>query len=384
MVKNTNILIQKENEDILSFDKRVSELAYQHIGYAFFECSNYNTNNHTFSLYIVWNDCVNSRLEDAFPPTGFLIHCSEQIANCLLYENEGIPVFGKFISHNGIINVTELLIRFFDRNYVVSYTGVNAKIPDNIYFIKTEDVDMDKYNSVLDKSAVTNKSFGNKNSVTNKGSYNASFALGSYNAGSFNLGSFNIGSFRNRMLSMGSFVNGSFRVNRGSFNLGSFNLGSFNKGSFNVTSYNLGSFNLSSFSLSSFNLTSFNLGSFNWNTFNLSSFNLGSFRIGSFNIGSFNLGSYNISFGNNSSFKSGLFELGSYVLGSFNVNYSNSSYRNMLGSMNRSGSFANLSGSYNVLSDNAYYNEVAENYPFENLLKEIFGIGLMGYGLNLI
>ena len=158
-------------------------------------------------------------------------------------------------------------------------------------------------------------------------------------------------------------ASGSF--NLGSFNVGSFNLGSFNLGSFSLSSFNLGSFNLSSFKLGSFNLGSFNLSSFNMSSFNLSGFSLGSFNLGSFNLDSFNLGSFNLSSFNLGSLNLGSFDLGSFSLGDFK---------------------------YTVDSSTSFY---ASTLPFKTSLKpeefsmpsfykDVYGIGYLGYGLNLI
>lgn len=143
------------------------------------------------------------------------------------------------------------------------------------------------------------------------------------------------------------------------FNLGSFNLGSFNVGSFNIGSFSIGSFNLGSFNLSSFNLGSFNIGSFNLGSFNVSSFSLGSFNVSSFILGSFNASSFSLG-----SFRQGSFNIGSFDLGSFSpvdfetLDETNHNYH------------INIAGS-EVINISDFY-------------KDVFGIGYLGYGLNLI
>ena len=97
-VSKTSSIVKNENESVIDYDNRINLADYQHIGYAFFECSNYNLSNHSYSLYIVWNQKVNSILEDPLPQVGFSIKCSENTAKQLSFETEGQPVFAKFIS----------------------------------------------------------------------------------------------------------------------------------------------------------------------------------------------------------------------------------------------------------------------------------------------
>ena len=136
-----------------------------------------------------------------------------------------------------------------------------------------------------------------------------------------------------------------------SFCVGSFNVGSFNVGSFNIGSFNVGSFNAGSFSLGSFNIGSFNVGSFNVGSFSLGSFNVGAFNVGSFSLGSFNVNSFNIC----------SFNVSSFNLGSYNI-------------FSAGSATAGLYGSCMAMN--------VSDIPYFDLLKEIFGIGMLGYGLD--
>lgn len=384
MARINEYLIQKDNETLDSFDRRISGLPYQHIGYAFFECSNYNQEKHIFALYIVWNQRINSLLEDMLPPSGFQLRCSSTMAECISFENSAVPVFGKLSSTDGVINVTDMIIRYFDRNYVVSYTGINTNVPDNIVFKNIPELNEKEYDFILKSASVMNSSFPHDiNMKDTNSSYTTSF-----NVADFTIKNFKASSFYNKFITS---------FNAGSFNLSSFKAGSFNTGSFNIGSFNMGSFSLGSYFAGSYkgtllNTGSFNLSSFNLSSFNISSFNLGTFNISSFNISSFNFGSFNLNLLKNisGSFRNILLDTGSFFAGSFNKSYLlNSSFnKNFFNSGSFSaGSYKNgLIGSFNinVLSDEYINTSKEDSYPYESLLKEIFGIGFMGYGLNLI
>lgn len=369
MAEKINIFSRIKGENIADYDNRISNLPLQHIGYAFFECCNYDIYHHTFSLYITWNDRINGLLEDKLPPCGFIIHCSEQVAVTLSNERTAQPILAKFTSCDGIINVTNLLFRFCGRNYAVSYTGAYVHIPDESYYFNINDIDNEFVESYQSNNGPGNSSFANSTAILNRGSFNVTKPLGSYRYGSFNAEGFKNSSFYIKYFNNTSFknslaLNTSFRnisANISSFNLGSFNFGAINGGSFNLSSFNVGSFNFGSFNWNLFNLSSFNLGSFNWNFFNLGTFNRGSFNRGSFNLSSFSIETFTLSSFNLSSFNMGSNRFKLSENGSFNT-----------------GSFRN------VLSDEQYYNNNIQGLIFEDFLKEIFGIGYMGYGLNLI
>lgn len=374
MARINEYLIQKDNETLDSFDRRISGLPYQHIGYAFFECSNYNQEKHIFALYIVWNQRINSLLEDMLPPSGFQLRCSSTMAECISFENSAVPVFGKLSSTDGVINVTDMIIRYFDRNYVVSYTGINTNVPDNIVFKSIPELNEKEYDFILKSASVMNSSFPHD---INRKDTNSSYTT-SFNVADFTIKNFKASSFYNKFIT--------------SFNAGSFNLSSFKAGSFNIGSFNMGSYYAGSYKGTLLNIGSFNWGSFNLSSFNISSFNQGTFNISSFNISSFNFGSFNLNLLKNisGSFRNILLDTGSFFASSFNKSYLlNSSFnKNFFNSGSFSaGSYKNgLIGSFNinVLSDEYINTSKEDSFPYESLLKEIFGIGLMGYGLNLI
>jgi len=323
-----NELNRKSVEKLDAYDNRINSYDPLLVGYAYFGPCGYHGQSSSYGLYIVWNGEINSLLKAPHPEYGYAIECDKDSAIRFYTNMQGVGVYGKLQSIAGKVTIPYMHLADADSTYQVSYIGMSVARPDGICFQNmTDNKPADIFES---KSEAGCEATG-------------SFNLGSFNLGSFNLGSFNLEGF-----------------NLGSFSLSSFNLGSFNLSSFNLGSFNLGSFNLSSFNLSSFNLSSFNLGSFSLSSFNLSSFNLSSFSLGSFNLGSFNLGSFNLG-----SFNHGSFDLGSFSLGDFK---------------------------YAVDSSTSFY---ASTLPFKTSLKpeefsmpsfykDVYGIGYLGYGLNLI
>ena len=318
-----NELNRKSVEKLDAYDNRINGYDPLLVGYAYFGPCGYHGQSSSYGLYIVWNGEINSLLKAPHPEYGYAIECDKDSAIRFYTNMQGVGVYGKLQSIAGKVTIPYMYLADADSTYQVSYIGMSVARPDGICFQNMTD---NKPADIFESNS--------------EAGWEAS---GSFNLESFNVGSFNLGSF-----------------SLSSFNLGSFNLSSFNLGSFNLSSFNLGSFNLSSFNLGSFNLGSFSLGSFNMSSFNLSSFSLGSFNLGSSNLGSFNLSSFNLG-----SFNLGSFDLGSFSLGDFK---------------------------YAVDSSTSFY---ASTLPFKTSLKpeefsmpsfykDVYGIGYLGYGLNLI
>lgn len=326
-------LSKQEGESLIDYDKRINSLKAQHIGYAFFRSINYNASNHQFSVYIVWNGKFNQSLNDPMPDGGFVIHCSEKEAMELCKVNAGVKIYSRLYSCEGRLTARDIIVFFNDKKYVLSFTGVSVSKPEMVCFM---DVDSNSFLAEDDNEPVIGEFESNRKIKQS--------------------GSFNIGSFRNKAYSTGSFLNGSYTV--GSFNISSFNIGSHRIGSFNASSFNIGSFNLETLSKGSFNIGSYTAGSFS-----IESFLRGSYSVGSYVLGSFSAGLYN-----NSS--TGSFNIGSYDISSFN-----------LSSFNIGSYSSNIWGSYSC--DVMDMNDT-ESFPYEKLLCELFGIGKMGYGLNLL
>lgn len=176
-------------------------------------------------------------------------------------------------------------------------------------------------------------------------------------------------------------------VESGSYNLEAVKVESSFDGN-SASSYNLAGFDANSFNLSSFNISSFNISSFNLNIFNISSFNISSFNTfglsNSFNISSFNAFWMNNSF-NVSSFNTFWLSAGSFINTSFNMDICK-------GSFSVSGSAMSVWNYNFVLPDDTDNHEVndgelaskeVEDYLFKQFY-EVYGIGCLGYGLNLI
>ena len=373
-------------ETVEEYDNRINMLSPFHAGYAYFGGNAYDEYHHIYGLYITWSGELNRYLFDPLSEYGFVIHCPINEAVGFFKQGVAERIYVKLKSKKGILYGDTFTMNANDKEYVVSYTGMCVNKPEYLCFSGMTNPDVPDFGSYF-VSSYYNGSFtaGSFNlSSFNTGTINiGSFNLSSFNTGSFNLGSYNLGSFNLSMFNTGSFNTGSFILssfNIGSFNLGSFNLSSFNIGLFTFGSYNVGSFYLGSFygglfSFGSylsgtFNIGSFNFGAFNFGTYNISSFNIGSFNLGLFNTGSFNVGSYNIGSFNLGIFNTGSFNIGSYTLSSFNMGvYNTGSYIS-----------TSIAGDYDYgrLSPADYYD--LRDY----IMHEVYGIGCLGYGLNLI
>ena len=327
-------LDRKSGESLEAYDNRINALEPLLIGYSYFSASGYDAEECIYGLYIVWNGEVNDKLKNPHPEYGYCINCDMDSALQLFGGGNGIGVYGKLYSYQGKISVISMSISYADDIYGVIYLGRSVQKPDNVCFLNMKDGD---------KKLVSEVAAQNDISV-GAGSFSVgSFSIEHFSVGSFNLGSFNVGSFSLSGFNTGSFNLGSFNI--GSFKLSGFNTGSFNLGSFNISSFNMGSFNIGSFSLGSFSLSSFNAGSFSLGSFNLSSFNLGSFNLGSFNLGNFNVGS--IAVANNDS--------------------------------------NNESNNKTAQTDGMPITTLSkEEFNMKDFYKDVFGIGYLGYGLNLI
>ena len=324
-------LARKKNESLSDYDKRINSMPAFHAGYAYFGMNAYDDFHHIYALYITWNGEVNSKLFDKLNDFGYVIHCSAGEAENFCNSKTGYLVYVKLRSDNGNLYCDKQYIPYNGKNYLVSYTGMCVPKPDFVYFneLAEDKIELDTSAEVmlLPTSATLNASSFNISSGLFRNIKGSSFNIGSYNVSSFNIGSFNIGSFY-----AGSF-NVSF-INNGSFNISFFNTGSYNIGSFNIGSY-----------LSLF---------FKNGSYNVSSYNIGSFNLGSFNLSSFNLGSY---------------LSGSYKMGSRSFE--------QLKEVN------NDTDSNNEIIDekmNQYY----KDKQIDLIIHEIYGIGCLGYGLNLI
>ncbi len=332
-------LNRKSIEKMEAYDNRINACDPLLVGYAYFGPCGYHGQSSSYGLYIVWNGEINSLLDAPHPEYGYAIECDKDSAIRFYTNMQGVGVYGKLQSVGGKVTIPYMFLANEDEIYQVSYIGMSVARPDGICF---QNMNANKPQDI----SASDDSYA----MSNTGSFN----LGSFSLGSFDIGSFDIGSFNLAIFNIGSFNLGSFDIS--SFSLGSFNISSFNLGSFSLSGFNLGSFNLSSFNLSSFNLGSFNLGSFNLGSFKLSSFNLSSFNLGSFNLGSFNLGSFNLS-----SFDLGSFNTGSFDLQGFDIsNFGPKSALPFKTSLK------------------------PEEFNMQSFYKDVYGIGYLGYGLNLI
>ncbi len=364
-------------ETIKDYDNRINQIPKIHAGYAFFHPANYDEFRHVFSVYLVWNGEFNEKLVDAMPPGGYQLHCSVKEAETFLHHKAAIPVFAEILSNQGKLLLKEILLEFNDKCYPVTYNGCEVYSPEEFCFWEIQENEKGMFWK-------TEKPHESLNSSVNYYT-NGSFPVGSYRRFSGN-GSFRAGSFRRSVFRTGSFPSGSFRVRsfqsgsyRGVYVLGSYRIGSF-KGGLGLGSYT-GSFGRGSFSLKNYLTGSFRnhlwqgsyqRGSFR-REFRLENWLGGSFRRG-YGAGSFFAGSFRTIFNGQNGYLGSYRKTSPAVSGSFQGSFR---YQNRFGN-----------GSYSPLVKDITLREEELNYLVfleeEKMIQEIFGIGSLGYGLNLI
>ena len=314
------------NETKAQYRQRLADAAFVHAGYAYFGANSFDSCLKHYRLTICWNGEFNCKLSSPNPDRGYIIECSTQEARSIYNMGAVCPVYVKL----GVLLqqpvCTDIKVLCKNKDYDVKYLGLNEYSIDEAYFpdFFSADYDVELF----------------ENTANKKERYDSGFNI---NKGGLLFLDDNINSID--CIKQTEHIK---RLDAGDFNYGSFNIGSFSLGSFNLVSFSIGSFNMGSFNMGSFSIGSFNMGSFS-----MRSFNLGSFSIGSFNFGSFNLGSYN---------------LGSFNFGSF------------------SDVFFNMK-SISTTDDSTSRSNDEENDVMRlryDIMRDVFGVGLLGYGLDLI
>lgn len=382
-VRQSYSFYRKLNEGVNEYDNRINALPIQHIGYAYFSSVNYNADRNQFALYPVWNGSINSMLEDPLPEGGFKIDVTVNEAADLCKDYHGIKIWGHFTSVNCKLYVKKFYIIHNHKKYEASYIGCPMAIPENVCFMGTNDDEGDIEDVLYRVSPSQKTSFGKGSGLGIKGFNNGSYrAHGSYRW-------INSSSYRpwgsNNKLFAGSYRGfGTYR------NFGSYNF-------FGETSYRaFGTHNsLGETSYRAFGTYSF-LGETSYRAFGTYNFlSETSYRA---------FGTYN--FLSETSYRafgtySFLGETSYRASGTYNF-FRETSYRafgtySFLGqsSYRPSGSYAyeyeyeyEKSGSYRRGLESNTSGMVIESHDtfpdFEKMINEVFGIGRMGYGLNLI
>ena len=390
-VRQNYSFYRKLNEGVNEYDNRINALPIQHIGYAYFSSVNYNADRNQFALYPVWNGSINSMLEDPLPEGGFKIDVTVNEAADLCKDYHGIKIWGHFTSVNCKLYVKKFYIIYNHKKYEASYIGCPMAIPENVCFMGTNDDEGDIEDVLYRVSPSQKTSFGKGSGLGIKGFNNGSYrAHGSYrwiNSSSYRpWGSNNIfktGSYRG-FGTYNTLGGTSYRAFGTHNSLGETSYRAFGTYSFlGETSYRaFGTYNFfSETSYRAFGTYSF-LGETSYRAFGTYNFlSETSYRA---------FGTYNF-----------LGETSYRAFGTYNF-FGETSYRalgtySFLGqsSYRPSGSYAyeyeyeyEQSGSYRRGLESNTSGMVIESHDtfpdFEKMINEVFGIGRMGYGLNLI
>lgn len=376
-VRQSYSFYRKLNEGVNEYDNRINALPIQHIGYAYFSSVNYNADRNQFALYPVWNGSINSMLEDPLPEGGFKIDVTVNEAADLCKDYHGIKIWGHFTSVNCKLYVKKFYIIHNHKKYEASYIGCPMAIPENVCFMGTNDDEGDIEDVLYRVSPGQKTSFGKGSGLCIKGFNNGSFrAHGSYrwiNSSSYRPWGSNIifktGSYRG-FGTYNTLGSTSYRAFGTHNSLGETSYRAFGTYSFlGETSYRaFGTYNfLSETSYRAFGTYSF-LGETSYRAVGTYNF-LGETSYRAF-------GTYNF-FGETSYRALGTYSFlgqSSYrTFGSYAYEYE---YEYEKRGSYRRGLESNTSGM--VI-------ESHDTFPdFEKMINEVFGIGRMGYGLNLI
>ena len=418
MGKKFDWLDSYKNESVKGYDKRINQSSIQLAGYIFFDHCNYDLDRHAFATYIIWNGELNKKFQDPFPQGGYEVHCSQNDADLFCQNKAGIPVYLKILAKNRRLYAKNIIIKFHNKLFMVSFTGCQVRIPDQICFHGFVKEQLDMYTEkcisdyannemqtepgIMAKLAFRNRKANRRllsNDAETGNLLRSSFPAGSAYClrGSFPIGSaYRLqGSFPNgsayRLLE--SFPAGSGYRMQGSFSLGSGNyVGSGFLGSGFLGSGFLGSgfrmFFEHEYEYETGTGGSYSVGSgFRWreNLFGSGLHLQGSFlaKLGGRLQGSFVTGS------------GGRLQ-GRFVTGS--AGYLQDSYipkkvkrrqeNDLLGCgilpKKNTAEVISLSGEGEEDLFEPKSREELEKEIYEQAMKEIFGVGFLGYGLNLI
>ena len=348
-----------DGESEAEYTNRIENMPLKHIGYAYFRSVNYNSSNCFFAVFPVWNGAINTRLEDPLPEGGFKIDATPDEAKELCKNYMGLKIYGSFNITGGMLRVKKLCIPALGKVFELIYNGCLTRIPENVYYCGTDNTSDDVIVSCAENTSYkafgTYESFG-ETSYRAFGTYE-SFGETSYRAfGTYE--SFGETSYR-AFGTYESFGETSYRA-----------FGTYE--SFGETSYRaFGTYE-------SFGETSYRA----FGTYE--SFSETSYRA---------FGTYE-SFGETSYRAFGTYEsFGETSYRAFGTyeNFGETSYRAFGTYDNFDMTSYRSSGSYTspVLEDVSAPCKSIDNTPmkraeWEELMNQVYGIGRMGYGLNLI
>lgn len=134
MGKKFDWLDSYKNESVKGYDKRINQSSIQLAGYIFFDHCNYDLDRHAFATYIIWNGELNKKFQDPFPQGGYEVHCSQNDAELFCQNKAGIPVYLKILAKNRRLYAKNIIIKFHNKLFMVSFTGCQVRIPDQICF----------------------------------------------------------------------------------------------------------------------------------------------------------------------------------------------------------------------------------------------------------
>ncbi|MBQ8262447.1 MAG: hypothetical protein IJZ00_09195 [Lachnospiraceae bacterium] len=375
-----------KSETVENYDNRINQMPGFHAGYAFFHPVNYNAADHVFAVYMVWNGEFNAVLQDSMPQGGYVVHCSCKEAASLSEGWTGLPVYAKVVSKDGRIYIKEILLDYNEKHFVISYNGCDVVPPEEICFWDLGNVNaffapkpVDSAGSFYRLQGSGKYLLGSYRGLRGSGrlrwQFGSGMGLGLGNGFGYGSGKTFLGSYR-KMQGSGKYLLGS------GFGLG-YGLG-YGYGS---SRYLLGSFRGLHGSGGMRRQFGFGLGS---------GFGYG-FGFGyGYGSGRYLLGS-GLGLGNGFGYGYGS---GRYLFGSYrDVQSSGGMHRHFgFGSGFSLGSGSGLGSGFGIgsagrnsgLATSARMLSVSDAKEYETyllelkLIQEIFGIGSLGYGLNLI
>ncbi|MGN0345982.1 MAG: hypothetical protein ACI4DU_01725, partial [Lachnospiraceae bacterium] len=86
------------------------------------------------SAYIIWNGELNKKFQDPFPQGGYEVHCSQNDADLFCQNKAGIPIYLKILAKNRRLYAKNIILKFHNKLFMVSFTGCPVRIPEQICF----------------------------------------------------------------------------------------------------------------------------------------------------------------------------------------------------------------------------------------------------------
>ncbi len=113
---------------------RINALAPIHGGYAYFSPGNYQKEIGRFGIFLVWNNDVKSVLSENQPEGGYYISVRDEDEDYFLNKYAGLPVYVRLIARSGKIYPASIYLKKGSKKYPIIFNGCEVQTPEMVYF----------------------------------------------------------------------------------------------------------------------------------------------------------------------------------------------------------------------------------------------------------